>query len=526
MGWVRGAPECMGWEEEGTRRMEEEEEDGRKGPLFILEGVDPPTGRKEGPRDQKDREAEEGKGKQPSKQGCDSEIDKQTGGGGGGTGSVDGGGAFGRRGDSPPLSFGSFPASSPFLLPFLTATLPSSILHGLRSQPRSSVWPKSGGVGRSVGVSNGRPSNLHPYFAWPPRNPLFLREERKEGGPLVASSSSSLCPSVRPSLPPPPPSTDLLFPPSSVGCSLHFPSHPPSWLLPFSLLLRWIRPLPSPRRLLRLHRHSLLFPSFCERQPHTRSGREGNGGVERTPLSVYGRGREKAYRRERERSRAEEEEETSLSLSLPLGYNREEKRGGGWKTEGEKRRGEDTWYSTDVFQSAATTFPPPSPFPSGATSLPSLRWWWCITPDGREGGEARMEKGRRRWRKKSPFLCARSEKRRGGRSLQLTCSNASRQTREEAGYGDNAVGDVRLPNYYTHPLLLLLLLLPSNSFPHSDALSLSLLAFFLLSRKEAAKCGLRKRRRRRGRLDPVRRLRFSPPPPPPRGGEKGEMEVE
>ena len=230
MGWVRRAPECMGWEEEGTRRMEEEEEeDGRKGPLFILEGVDPPTGRKEGPRDQKDREAEEGKGKQPSKQGCDSEIDKQTGGGGGGggTGSVDGGGAFGRREDSPPLSFGSFPASTLLLLPFLTATLPppvpSSILHGLRSQPRSSVWPKSGGVGRSVGVSNGRPSNLHPYFAWPPRNPLFLREERKEGGPLVASSSSSLCPSVRPS-PPPPPSTDLLFPPSSVGCSLHFPS--------------------------------------------------------------------------------------------------------------------------------------------------------------------------------------------------------------------------------------------------------------------------------------------------------------
>ncbi len=131
-----------------------------------------------------------------------------------------------------------------------------------------------------------------------------------------------------------------------------------------------------------------------------------------------------------------------------------------------------------------------------------------------------MEKGRRRWRKKSPFLCARSEKRRRGRSLQLTCSNASRQTREEAGYGDNAAGDVRLPNYYTHPFLLLL---PGGS-SHPTLFrtrmpSLSLLAFFFLSRKEAAKCGLRKRRRR-GRLDPVRRLRFSPPPSP-RGGEMG-----
>ncbi len=304
-----------------------------------------------------------------------------------------------------------------------------------------------------------------------------------------------------------------------------FPLPPPSWLLPFSLLLRWIRPLPSPRRLLRLHRHSLLFPSFCERQPHTRSGREGKGGVERTPLSVYGRGREKAYRREREREVGRRRRRRPLSL----GYNREEKRGGGWKTEGEKRRGEDTWYSTDVFQSAATTFPPsPLPFrshvPFGvAPSLPPSGGGGALRQTEREGGEARMEKGRRRWRKKSPFLCARSEKRRRGRSLQLTCSNASRQTREEAGYGDNAVGDVRLPNYYTHPLFLLLL--PGGS-SHPTLFrtrmpSLSLFAFFLLSRKKAAKCGLRKRRRRRGRLDPVRRLRFSPPPPPPRGGEKG-----
>ena len=87
-------------------------------------------------------------------------------------------------------------------------------------------------------------------------------------------------------------------------------------------------------------------------------------------MSVYGRGREKAYRRERERSRAEEEEETSLSLSLFLSaitVRRREEEGGKRRA---RREGGKTLGIPRMFSNLLLPLSPPlPPFPSGATSL-------------------------------------------------------------------------------------------------------------------------------------------------------------